>query len=171
MPLSASELASELLSIIEEQDGASPPTAEQGWATAFSEYFKDATFNGVQVLPGPVETVAMEAMRNAMAFDSSHTPIQGAQVIATGLLSFWLLGPATAITAYWPLALPPVTPPPAIVGSAPVALASALLPVFAANMVPGVTREQSADALAAVIHPLAGLTGTAVLGVTPTPIL
>ena len=165
MALSQSMLASEMQAALDALTAPSAPSAEQAQAQAFGNYFKDAQHNAVFILPGPVDSLAVPAMTAAMTF-TIGTPATAAAVLTAGYTAFWgaiVASPA----AFWPAA-GVVTP---AVGLA--TLAVALAAVFPVNNAPSITKAQAAANLAAVIHPSAGLTGSALIGAGPAfaPIL
>ena len=141
------------------------PDAAAAWANAFDVYFQDAEATA----GGPVVPAGLSACKSAMegALSGMSAPGAGAAALQAGILAYWgAIVPATA----WPPATA-ITPPPGLSG-----LAATLAPVFAANAVPGVTKDQAMDAIAAAIHEVNIVGGIAVFpvppaGIGPQPIL
>lgn len=164
MALSQSTLASEMQAAIELLTAPGAPSAEQLQAQAFGNYFKGATFVGVPVVPSSVDSLAVPAMAAAMVFTVPGTPSSGAAALTAGYSAFW--GAIVAAPAsFWPAA-GVVTPATGLAS-----LSSALAATFPTNNNPSTTKAQAAANLAAVIHANAGLTGSALLGLAPTPIV
>ena len=166
MALSQSTLASEMEAAITQLTAPGAPSAEQAQAQAFGDYFKDATHNGVAILPSPVDSLAVPAMVAAMAFTVPGTPSSGATALTAGYTAFWGAIVAAPVT-FWPAA-GVVTPAAGLA-----TLATAIAVVFSTNNDPSITKAQAAANLASVIHPNAGLGGTALIGLGPAfaPIL
>jgi len=170
MALALATLTDELEAMLDSLAAPGAPDAGTAWAEAFGEYFKGAgdplkaaAWAGVPVLAAQVDALLKPAMAAAMTFpDPDVTPGTAGAVLIAGFQAFWAPIVATPIT-YWPLMIVCVLP----TGIA----ALDLSPAFAANNAPGVTNAQAAAALAAIIHPICGLTGTgAIPPASPTPI-
>jgi len=141
------------------------PDAASAWADAFDAYFQDAE---VTVL-GPIASAALGACKGAMqaALSGMSAPGAGAASIQAGIVAYWgAIVPAVA----WATCTA-ITPPPGLSG-----IAAALVPVFLANTVPEVTKDQAAEAIAAALHAVNVTGGQAVFpvppgGIGPQPIL
>ena len=163
MALALGTLTSELEAMLDSLTAPGAPGAAAAWAESFGEYFKGATWQGTPVVSAVVDSALKPAMEAAMIFpDPDVTPGTAGLVLAAGFAAFWAPIVTTPVT-YWP-AMIACVPPPGIV-------ALDLAPAFATNNAPGVTNAQAAAALAAIIHPVCGLTGTgAIPPASPTPI-
>lgn len=153
MPLSSSILGTELAKM---EPVATEAEAITNFTNAWEIYFKDASVLGESTATGTL-TTAITAMQGAMTGMSTT----GAAAIQTGITQFW-----TTITPLAPTIW--VTVPVVVSIVSPTGLsgiAAALIPVFLANTVGGLSLIDSANAIAAVIHPLqlggiATITGT-----------
>ncbi len=154
MPLSSSTLGSELAKMTPVETEVEAIT---NFTNAWEIYFKDASILGIPTTSGTL-TPAITTMKVAMIGMS----ITGAAAIQSGIVQFW-----TTITPLAPtiwITVPTVasiTPPTGLNG-----IAAALTSVFLANTTGGLSLIDSANAIAAVIHPLQ-LGGIA--AITPPP--
>jgi hypothetical protein len=143
--------------------------AVQTLATAWHNYFKGSSVAGI-----PALEASLLAAKNAMvgALSGMSQANQAAAKLAAGITAYWgAVIPAAA--SIW-VTVPPImsaTPPPGLAG-----VAATVSGIFSANTFGKLNLAASATALANALHPVAGLTGIAVLGPpppggTPTPIL
>lgn len=159
MALLQSTLASEIESALASLSSASAPTAENTHATTFGSYFKDAYHNGVPVIASAVDSIAVPAMVAAMVF-SAGSPAEGAAQLAAGYSAFWAAIVAAPVS-FWP-ASGVVTPPAGLAS-----LAGSFVSVFSTNNDPSISITDAAGNMAAILHPDAGLGGTALIGAGP----
>jgi len=139
MPLSQSKLATELEAM---EPAGDELTAIQNFATAFNNYFKDATA-GVPAIPATLDP-AKSAMVGAM----TGLSITGAAAIQAGITAYWGVVALSGATIW--ILVPPiaaVTPPPGLGG-----LVASLAAAFTANTVGALDLIASAAAIAAAIH-------------------
>jgi hypothetical protein len=170
MPLDITTLNSELEAMLDSMTAAPPAEAPAAWAEAFGNYFKGggvvakaATWTAVPVVAAKVDSDLKPAMEMAMTFpDPDVSPDTGNAVLIAGFLAFWGVIVAAPATYF----------PGMIVCVLPTGIAALdLSPAFTTNNAPGVTNAQAAVALAAIIHPICGLTGTgAIPPASPLPI-
>jgi len=125
-------------------------TARQAWADAWLEYFTDAQ---IAVPSLPILTAALDATRDVMRDAMTGLSTTGAAAIQAGLVAWWG-AMAAAPSAYFTGATV-ITPPTGIAS-----IATGLATVFAANTTAALSLEDSADAIAGVMH-TANALGTA----------
>ena len=157
MALSASVLSTELQSMT---PTGSEATAIARLSSAFDVYFRQATVNGVPLVPAAISPglAAMQAALVGMNLSGA-----GAAKLAAGVAAFWTaqLGLATSLWITAPIVLvPPIVAPAALSG-----LSAALSSVFASNVSGGLSAAACCDAIAAAIH--TACTGAVVQGSTP----
>jgi len=160
MPLTPALLATELDTQV--QNAATEPPARAALALAWTNYFYNATSNGVPVTPGSLAgaQAAMDAALTGMSATGA-----GAAALQSGITAFWttIVGTPAAIFVAATL----ITPPPTLAG-----IAAAVQPVFASNTMPGVTKTQALNAIATVLHANGRIGGTATFpGPVVAPIL
>jgi hypothetical protein len=157
MAMSQATLATELDNEI--QNTATLIAAINAWAVAWKTYFTDAESNGVPILT-PILDTAEAAMAGAMGALGTNA----AAAITSGITSWWatlVASPPVVFTGCVAIA-----PAPGIAG-----IAAALVPVFLANTIGGLSKADALSAIAGVLHP-ANLGGTATFpGPVVTPIL
>lgn len=144
MPLIAANLATELESLIPVETEAE---VINNLATAWENYFSNASVAGVATVPGTL-TTATTAMKSALVGISGDG--QGASKLQAGIIAFWGVV-VPAVTTIW------VVVPPLISAISPPSLstiAASLTPVFLANKNSGLDLAASALAVANVLHPL-----------------
>jgi hypothetical protein len=129
------------------------------WAAAYKTYFEGATSNGVTIVP-----TSLVPAESAMVGASTGLSADAATALQTGITAFWTaIIPAVA----WPT-VTAITPSTLLPG-----LGAALTGVFASNTSGSLSKDDSMDAIAGVIH-TNSLTGIAVWptpGPGPQPIL
>lgn len=160
MALDQSVLASELAALVETLDELE---AAENLSKAWDNYFQGATVAGIPVVPGTTEPARL-LMKAALA--GMSVPGAGPALYVASLAAYWG-GISAAAAVIWVKAPPLVsaTPPPGLA-----TLLAALLPVFVANVVGGLSKVDATLAIATVQHPAAGLGGIAVDSTTPTPL-
>ncbi len=165
MPLVQATLADELLAL---EPVGDEPGAIDNLASAWENYFADASVLGIPTTVGSL-AAATTAMKGALV--GLSVAGAGAAKLQAGIVAFWGVVAVSAATIW--LTVPPplsATPPPGLAG-----IAAALTPVFASNAAGSLSLADSANAVAAVLHPLQ-LGGIALIppppaGPGPQPIL
>lgn len=143
--------------------------AIQTLASAWHDYFKVSSVAGVPALESAL-LAAKSAMVGALSGMSQSN--QAAAKLAAGITAYWgIVIPAAASVWVTAPAIISATPPPGLGG-----LTATISGIFTANASGKLSLNDSATALANALHPVAGLTGIAILGPpppggTPTPIL
>ena len=161
MPLAAPTLGNELKNLPPVKTEAE---AINNFATAWGNYFGNATVAAVPVTPGTL-TPAINAMKGALV-GLSATGAAAAK-IQSGIVAFWGVVAASAPTIW-------VTVPPVISATVPPLLgtiAAALSAVFTSNQAGNLSLADAANAVASAIHPIQlGGIATQTPNI-PTPIL
>lgn len=119
-------------------------TAIDNFASAWEDYFSDASVAGVVTTPGTL-TAAVTALKGGMTGVSNG---DAATLIQSAITTFWAVVGGSAATIW--VTAPPVlsvTPPPGLTG-----IAAALTAVFAANTSGELDLAACADAVAAALH-------------------
>ncbi len=156
MPLVQATLASELLALEPVGDEAG---AIDNLAGAWENYFAGASVLGIPTTGGALAG-ATTAMKGALV--GMSVAGAGAAKLQAGIVAFWAVVAVSAATI-WATVPPPLsaTPPPGLGG-----IAAALTPVFVSNAAGSLSLADSANAVAAVLHPLQ-LGGIALLPIPP----
>ena len=144
MALSSATLSAELQSLT---PTGSEATAIAALSDAFDVYFREATVNGVPLVPAAISP-GLAAMQAALV--GMNAPGTGAGKLAAGVAAFWTaqLGLATSLWITAPVILVPhIVAPAALSG-----LSAALSSVFASNVSGGLSLSDCCDAIAAAIH-------------------
>lgn len=148
MALLLATLATELEALV---PTSSELTGRQRLATAFGNYMHGAVSNGVGITTSRVDTVAVPAMRDAMAFSLPGTAAAAAATIVAGINAFWatmVASPAAFFTGATAITPPPYT-----------SLAAALESTLASNI--GLSLEDAATEIATDIQVTTDNIGTA----------
>lgn len=149
MTLSQSQLSTEIQAMV-----PTAGAAETTLAQAFGDYFKGAIAGAVTVIGSAIDSTAVPAMAGAMSFAEGATPLEGAGEIKAGIDAFWAAMVAAPASFF---AAATLITPPAVYGTLPASLAA----TFIANTGASASLADSADDMAADIHPLTDGTGTA----------
>ena len=151
--LTIATLATQLDTQVMNTDAEAP--ARTAWALAWTNYFYNATANGIPIPPGAL-TGAQNALETGLTGFSTvvmGVP-QGPLKIQAGLISFWGILSASFATIF--TACIGITPPP-LLATVPAALASQ----FVINNMPNVTKTQALMNIATALHTTAGIGGIA----------
>lgn len=155
MPLTPVKLANELAAL---EPVGTEVEAINNFATAFENYFYDATVMAVPAVPLTL-LPATNALKAAMV-GMSQT---GSLAIQNGITAFWGVVATTGVLI-WPTVVPPivsVAPPPGLAG-----ISAALNAVFPVNMSTNADLVTASTNIANALHPIQ-LGGLAAL--TPPP--
>ena len=163
MALDLSTLSDNIAGALSDMTEPGAPDANLRLSQAFGEYFKGATVSEVTALDSVVN-LAVEAMASHLVFTEEGSSDSAAAAFQNALAAFWVVIQGSSATC-WPGCT--AGAPPANVAS----IAELMPPVFAANNMHGVTREEAAQNLATFLHTVAGLGGTVTIALAPVPIL
>ncbi len=155
MTLSQSQLSTEIQAMV-----PTAGAAEMTLAVAFGEYMKEAIAAAVPIIDSAIDSTAVPAMASAMSFSAGASAAAGAAVVRSGIDAFWAAMVAVPASFFATATL--ITPP--VYAGLSVPLAA----TFVANAATSASLADSADDMAADIHPLTSGIGTATF---PGPIV
>ena len=162
MALSSVTLYNELLANV--SNTISETDAITAWATAFDNYFQEATAGALPVVPGSTSVVGGPLDLMKLGLVGMSVAGAGAAKIVNGITQYWagLTLPAVVATVFVAVPAALAITPPAL-GT----LQSALESAFATNMATSATKEDALNAVATAINTVQILGGQAVFPVPP----